>query len=73
MLLKKTCVDIYMLSRSIEDETSIDITDDIVMSVQPKPSQLPHLFKYGKNITDTTILKKNDALIGRDKEIERVL
>ncbi|MBE6860231.1 MAG: ATP-dependent Clp protease ATP-binding subunit [Ruminococcus sp.] len=72
-LLKKTCVDLYMLSDAIENSTSIDITDDIALSVQPKPSQLPHLFKYGKNITDRSLLKKNDALIGRENEIERVL
>ena len=72
-LLKKTGVDVYALSRSLENNTSIEFSDDIAASISPKPSQLPNLFRYGKNITDTSLLKKCDSLIGRDEEIERVL
>ena len=64
---------IYKISGELENSTSVNIKEDIIMSVQPKPSQYPNLFKYGKNITDTSLLKRNDPLIGRDKEVERVL
>ena len=72
-LLKKVGADIYKISGELENSTSVNIKEDIIMSVQPKPSQYPNLFKYGKNITDTSLLKRNDPLIGRDKEVERVL
>lgn len=39
----------------------------------PKASQLPNLFRYGRNMTDPAVLKKNDPLIGRKREVQRVL
>lgn len=42
-------------------------------AVKPKPSQLPNLFKYGRNLTDADVISKNDPLIGRSNEVERVL
>ena len=42
-------------------------------SIRPKPSQMPNLLRYGKNLTDISEIKKNDPLIGREKEVDRVL
>lgn len=46
---------------------------DMYESVRPKPSQMPNLMRYGKNLTDMAVIKKNDPLIGREKEVDRVL
>ena len=42
-------------------------------AIKPKMSHLPNLFRYGRNITDISLIKKSDPLIGRSKEIERVM
>ncbi len=40
---------------------------------QPDRKQMPTLYKYGKSLTEQAIEKTPDKLIGRDKEISRVL
>lgn len=72
-ILKKSGGDIYAITSQLEIACTIDIQDEIIMAVQPKASQLPNLFKFGKNITEIAALKQNEPLIGRQKEIERVL
>ncbi|MBQ9898709.1 MAG: ATP-dependent Clp protease ATP-binding subunit, partial [Ruminococcus sp.] len=52
---------------------SSEVRADLYDSIKPKMSHLPNLFRYGKNLTDIALVKKNDPLIGRNKEIERVL
>ncbi|MDE6502153.1 MAG: ATP-dependent Clp protease ATP-binding subunit [Ruminococcus sp.] len=52
---------------------SSEVQAELLEAVKPKISQLPNLFRYGKNLTDITVVKKNDPLIGRQNEIERVL
>ena len=42
-------------------------------TARPRPSQFPNLFKYGKELTDPAAMRKKDPLIGREKEIQRVL
>ena len=52
---------------------SSSLQSELYDSIKPKISHLPNLFRYGKNITDIAIIKKNDPLIGRNREIERVM
>ncbi len=40
---------------------------------QPDRKQMPTLYKYGKSLTEEALDHKYDKLIGRKKEIERVL
>ena len=52
---------------------SDSVRRDMYESIRPKPSQMPNLLRYGKNLTDISVIKKNDPLIGREKEVDRVL
>ena len=52
---------------------SSEVQAELLEAVKPKISQLPNLFRYGKNLTDIAVIRKNDPLIGRQNEIERVL
>ncbi|MBR6243191.1 MAG: ATP-dependent Clp protease ATP-binding subunit [Ruminococcus sp.] len=52
---------------------SADVQADLYESIKPKLSHFPNLFRYGRNITDIALIKKNDPLIGRQAETERVL
>ncbi len=72
-VLKKLGVNINNLTDGLECGAIAEIKEEIAVSMQPKPSQYPNLFKYGKNITDILLLKKSEKLIGRESEIERVL
>ena len=42
-------------------------------AIMPKPSNCPHLFRYGRNMTDISEVRKKDPLIGREKEVSRIL
>lgn len=52
---------------------SPEVISELYESLKPKVSHLPNLFRYGRNITDIATVKKNDPLIGRSREIERVM
>lgn len=52
---------------------SPEVIGELYESLKPKASHLPNLFRYGRNITDMSAVKKNDPLIGRSREIERVM
>ncbi len=52
---------------------SSEVQAELLEAIKPKLSQLPNLFRYGKNLTDISLIRKNDPLIGRKNEIERVL
>ncbi len=52
---------------------SPEVISELYESLKPKASHLPNLFRYGRNITDIAAVKKNDPLIGRSREIERVM
>lgn len=52
---------------------SPEVISELYESLKPKVSHLPNLFRYGRNITDIAAVKKNDPLIGRSREIERVM
>lgn len=73
MILKKRGANINEIVSGLNCGEISEIQEEIAFSLQPKPSQYPNLFKYGKNITDISLLKKNESLIGREKEINRVL
>ncbi|SEH61098.1 ATP-dependent Clp protease ATP-binding subunit ClpC [Ruminococcus flavefaciens] len=53
----------------LDNETGRKLYDAMI----PKQSQIPNLYRYGKNLTDLSLVRKNDPLIGRKKEIERIL
>jgi ATP-dependent Clp protease ATP-binding subunit ClpC len=53
----------------LDNETGRKLYD----AMMPKQSQIPNLYRYGKNLTDMSSVRKNDPLIGRKKEIERIL
>lgn len=53
--------------------SSAKIRSELYESIKPKLSHLPNLFRYGRNLTDISLIKKHDPLIGRIKEVERVL
>ncbi len=53
--------------------SSAKIRNELYESIKPKLSHLPNLFRYGRNLTDISLIKKHDPLIGRIKEVERVL
>ena len=72
-ILKKIGVNINGLTGELDCSEISGIREEIAVSLQPKPSQYPNLFKYGKNITDISLLRKSEKLIGRDAETERVL
>ncbi len=52
---------------------SPEVRGELYDALKPKLSHLPNLFRYGKNITDMALIRKNDPLIGRRREVERVL
>ncbi len=49
------------------------VPNDTPKYSQPDRKQMPTLYKYGKSLTEQAIEKVPDKLIGRDKEIGRVL
>ncbi len=57
----------------LEDMTSGKLHEELYEAVRPRISHLPNLFRYGRNMTDISLVKKNDPLIGRRSEVERVL
>lgn len=72
-LMKKMNVNLSGIYSNLNVMMSREVQEEISSCLKPKASQLPNLFKYGRNMTDITAIKKNDPLIGRSSEIERVL
>ncbi len=72
-IIKKVGGSLVGICSGLNIISSEQVADRLYEAVKPKPSNLPNLFKYGKNLTDMSLIKKNDPLIGRNKEIERVL
>ncbi|MBQ6181511.1 MAG: ATP-dependent Clp protease ATP-binding subunit [Ruminococcus sp.] len=72
-ILKKLGADITGICESLKLMTSAEVGVELYDSIKPKMSHLPNLFRYGRNITDISLIKKNDPLIGRSSEIERVM
>lgn len=72
-IIKKTGGNLVGICSGLNMIDSSEIKAGLYESIKPKASHLPNLFRYGKNLTDISLIKKNDPLIGRKREIERVL
>lgn len=72
-ILKKAGGNMAGICSGLEIISSSEVRNELYESLKPKASHLPNLFRYGKNITDIALIKKNDPLIGRIREVERVL
>ncbi|MDE6518923.1 MAG: ATP-dependent Clp protease ATP-binding subunit [Ruminococcus sp.] len=72
-ILQKADGDIMGICSGLEMTESSSVCEELYEAVKPKISHFPNLFRYGKNITDISLIKKNDPLIGRIREVERVL
>lgn len=57
----------------LETVTSSEVHAGLYEAIKPKITHLPNLFRYGRNMTDISLIKKSDPLIGRIREVERVL
>ncbi|MDE6425153.1 MAG: ATP-dependent Clp protease ATP-binding subunit [Ruminococcus sp.] len=72
-IIKKTGGNLTGICGGLNLIHSSEVQAELMEAVKPKISQLPNLFRYGKNLTDISVIRKNDPLIGRQNEIERVL
>ncbi len=72
-LMKKISGNLTGICSNLNTFTTAEVQEELYESLRPKASHLPNLFKYGKNLTDIAIIRKNDPLIGRKEEVERVL
>lgn len=71
-IIKKTG-DLAGICNGLNILDSDEVREELYNSIKPKVSHLPNLFRYGRNLTDISLIKKNDPLIKREKEVERVL
>ena len=53
--------------------SSDKVREEMYGALRPKLSHMPNLLRFGKNLTDIALIKKNDPLIGRENEVNRVL
>lgn len=72
-LMKKMNINLNGVYSKLNVSGSKEMQSELSSICKPKASQYPNLFKYGKHMTEIDTLKKNDPLIGRRSEIERVL
>lgn len=72
-IIKKAGGNMIGICSGLEMISSSEVREELYEAIKPKVSHLPNLFRYGRNLTDISIIKKNDPLIGRMREIERVL
>ena len=72
-VLRKLQADTTMIYTRLCNFTDNENGIKMYESMRPKQTQIPNLYKYGKNLTELSSIKKNDPLIGRKKEIERIL
>ncbi|MCC8136381.1 MAG: ATP-dependent Clp protease ATP-binding subunit, partial [Ruminococcus sp.] len=73
MLMKKMNINIIGICSKLNSIMSGEARNELNITMKPKASQFPNLFKYGQNLTDIAAVKKHDPLIGRRREVERVL
>lgn len=72
-VIKKAGGSMTDICAGLEIISSAKIRGELYEAIKPKVSHLPNLFRYGRNLTDISLMKKHDPLIGRIKEVERVL
>ncbi len=72
--LSELGVDINFLTNAVLKAGGIENADDLVAdNKKPKNSKTPNLEKYGVDLTENAQNGKIDPVIGRDKEIERMI
>ncbi|MCR5601772.1 MAG: ATP-dependent Clp protease ATP-binding subunit [Ruminococcus sp.] len=72
-IMKNLGVDIIKICERLELLTDDELYKSMREASEPKQSKYPNLFRFGRNMTDITAVRKNDPLIGRNKEVKRVL
>ncbi|MDO4863852.1 MAG: ATP-dependent Clp protease ATP-binding subunit [Ruminococcus sp.] len=72
-VIKKAGGSMTGICSELEMIGSSEVRGELYEAIKPKLSHLPNLFRYGRNLTDIALVKKNDPLIGRITEVERVL
>lgn len=72
-IIRKIGGDQTGICQSLNMIDSPEVISELYESLKPKAAHLPNLFRYGRNITDMSVVKKNDPLIGRSREIGRVM
>ncbi|MBR6580945.1 MAG: ATP-dependent Clp protease ATP-binding subunit [Ruminococcus sp.] len=72
-VIKKAGGSMTDICAGLEIISSAKTRGELYEAIKPKVSHLPNLFRYGRNLTDISLIKKHDPLIGRIKEVERVL
>ncbi len=72
-VMKKIGGNIVGICSGLSMIDSESVRAELYESIRPNPAQLPNLLRYGKNLTDISLLRKRDPLIGRKNEIDRVL
>ena len=83
-LVKERCCTAYQLMKDyIPELNGIDdsfrvtcgaaVQNDLYVSMMPKQTQYPSLYRYGRNLTDPQLIKRYDPVIGREKETERIM
>lgn len=72
-LIRKLKADINTICIRLSNISDTETSRNLYDSMKPKQPQIPNLYRYGKNLTDLSVVSKNDPLIGRKKEVERIL
>lgn len=72
-VIRKTGGSLAGICSGLEMIASSELKSELYDAIKPKISHLPNLFRYGRNITDMALVRKNDPLIGRSTEVERIL
>ncbi|MCM1133164.1 MAG: ATP-dependent Clp protease ATP-binding subunit [Ruminococcus flavefaciens] len=72
-VIKKAGGNMTGICSGLETISSAEVREELYEAIKPRASHLPNLFRYGRNLTDISLIKKNDPLIGRIREVERVL
>ena len=72
-VLKRSGCNIYGICSQLGMISTDKVREEMCGALRPKLSHLPNLLRYGKNLTDISVVRKNDPLIGREREVNRVL
>ena len=58
-VIKKAGGDLTGICAGLEGSTSPEVRGEMYEAIKPKLSHLPNLFRYGRNLTEISIVKKN--------------
>lgn len=72
-LMKRMNISLGSICSQMNGSLPLSVRDELSTVIRPRPSQLPKLFKYGRNMTDASVIKKNDPLIGRTEEVAQLM